>query len=100
MTGRRTEQVAGSVFPYILGEGSFSAFSGGFPLHFRGRPFPAISGSLPPHFRGRLSPPSFLVNGLAFDIFRFDEDGKIAEHWDVMETIADRETWANENGKF
>ena len=40
MTGRRTEQVAGSVFPYILGEGSFSAFSGGFPLYFRGRPFP------------------------------------------------------------
>ena len=28
------------------------------------------------------------------------EDGKIAEHWDVMETIADKETWANENGKF
>ena len=28
------------------------------------------------------------------------EDGKIAEHWDVMETIAGRETWANENGKF
>lgn len=28
------------------------------------------------------------------------EDGKIAEHWDVMETIADKSTWANENGKF
>lgn len=25
---------------------------------------------------------------------------KIAEHWDVMETIADKSTWANENGKF
>ena len=37
---------------------------------------------------------------VAFDIFRFDENGKIAEHWDVMETIADQSTWQNENGKF
>ena len=37
---------------------------------------------------------------VAFDIFRFDEDGKIAEHWDVMETIADQATWQNQNGKF
>ncbi len=37
---------------------------------------------------------------VAFDIFRFDADGKIAEHWDVMETIADKSAWANGNGKF
>lgn len=37
---------------------------------------------------------------VAFDIFRFDVGGKIAEHWDVMETIADRSTWQNQNGKF
>lgn len=37
---------------------------------------------------------------VAFDIFRFDEDGKIVEHWDVMETIADQSTWQNQNGKF
>lgn len=37
---------------------------------------------------------------VAFDIFRFDGDGKIAEHWDVMETIADESTWQNPNGKF
>lgn len=37
---------------------------------------------------------------VAFDIFRFDENGKIAEHWDVMETIADQSTWQNQNGKF
>ena len=37
---------------------------------------------------------------VGFDVFRFDEDGKIAEHWDVMETLADKATWANENGKF
>lgn len=34
-----------------------------------------------------------------YDLWRV-EDGKIAEHWDVMETIADPSTWANENGKF
>lgn len=34
-----------------------------------------------------------------YDLWRV-ENGKIAEHWDVMETIADESTWANENGKF
>lgn len=34
-----------------------------------------------------------------YDLWRV-EDGKIAEHWDVMETIADKETWQNQNGKF
>lgn len=37
---------------------------------------------------------------VAFDIFRFDSDGEVAEHWDVMETIADESTWQNDNGKF
>lgn len=34
-----------------------------------------------------------------YDLWRI-ENGKIAEHWDVMETIADESTWKNENGKF
>lgn len=34
-----------------------------------------------------------------YDLWRV-ENGKIAEHWDVMETIADKSTWANQNGKF
>lgn len=34
-----------------------------------------------------------------YDLFRV-ENGKIAEHWDVMETIADESTWQNRNGKF
>lgn len=34
-----------------------------------------------------------------YDLFRVD-NGKIAEHWDVMETIADESTWQNQNGKF
>ena len=34
-----------------------------------------------------------------YDLWRV-EDGKITEHWDVMETIADEADWANENGKF
>lgn len=34
-----------------------------------------------------------------YDLWRV-EDGKIAEHWDVMETIADKADWKNSNGKF
>ena len=34
-----------------------------------------------------------------YDLFRV-ENGKIVEHWDVMETIADKSTWKNQNGKF
>ena len=34
-----------------------------------------------------------------YDLWRV-ENGKIAEHWDVMETIADESTWQNPNGKF
>ena len=34
-----------------------------------------------------------------YDLWRV-ENGKIAEHWDVMETIADQSTWQNSNGKF
>jgi len=34
-----------------------------------------------------------------YDLFRV-ENGKVAEHWDVMETIAEESTWKNSNGKF
>lgn len=34
-----------------------------------------------------------------YDLFRV-ENGKITEHWDVMETIAEESTWQNKNGKF
>lgn len=34
-----------------------------------------------------------------YDLFRV-EKGKIAEHWDVMETIAEKAAWQNQNGKF
>ncbi len=34
-----------------------------------------------------------------YDLFRV-EDGKIAEHWDVMEPLAAEDTWQNQNGKF
>lgn len=34
-----------------------------------------------------------------YDLFRV-ENGKIAEHWDVMETIAEESAWQNQNGKF
>lgn len=34
-----------------------------------------------------------------YDLWRV-ENGKIAEHWDVMETIADKASWRNANGKF
>lgn len=34
-----------------------------------------------------------------YDLWRI-QNGKIAEHWDVMETIADETAWQNQNGKF
>ncbi|MGB3385291.1 MAG: nuclear transport factor 2 family protein [Marinomonas sp.] len=34
-----------------------------------------------------------------YDLFRVD-NGKIAEHWDVMETILPKSEWKNTNGKF
>ncbi|QGJ71858.1 putative SnoaL-like aldol condensation-catalyzing enzyme [Planctomycetales bacterium 10988] len=32
------------------------------------------------------------------DIFRLDDDGKIVEHWDVLQTVPDRSE--NDNGLF
>ncbi len=34
-----------------------------------------------------------------YDLFRV-QNGKIAEHWDVMETILPKAEWKNSNGKF
>lgn len=34
-----------------------------------------------------------------YDLFRV-EDGKLAEHWDVIEVIPPDELWQNQNGKF
>ncbi len=34
-----------------------------------------------------------------YDLFRI-ENGKIAEHWDVIETILPKSDWKNDNGKF
>ena len=34
-----------------------------------------------------------------YDLFRVD-GSRIVEHWDVIEAIPARETWANQNGKF
>ena len=39
------------------------------------------------------------VSTAYYDLWRV-ENGKIAEHWDVMETISDQSDWANDNGKF
>lgn len=42
---------------------------------------------------GKGEPTSF------YDLFRL-EDGKIVEHWDVIEPIAAKADWKNNNGKF
>ena len=34
------------------------------------------------------------------DMYRFDADGKIAEHWDVLQEVPDREKAANSNTMF
>jgi predicted SnoaL-like aldol condensation-catalyzing enzyme len=34
-----------------------------------------------------------------YDLFRV-ENGKIAEHWDIVETIPAKSEWKNKNGKF
>ncbi len=34
-----------------------------------------------------------------YDLFRV-ENGKIAEHWDIVETIPAKSEWKNENGKY
>ena len=34
-----------------------------------------------------------------YDLWRV-ENGKVTEHWDVVETIAAKDTWQNQNGKF
>lgn len=34
-----------------------------------------------------------------YDLFRV-ENGKIAEHWDTLETIPSKDQWKNNNGKF
>lgn len=47
-----------------------------------------------------LSEGSFGKDHIAFyDLFRV-ENGKIAEHWDVLETMMPKEDWKNNNGKF
>ncbi len=34
-----------------------------------------------------------------YDLWRV-ENGKVTERWDVMVTIAAKDTWQNQNGKF
>lgn len=39
------------------------------------------------------------IHSAFYDLFRV-ENGKIAEHWDVIEAIPMKEAWKNQNGKF
>ena len=61
------------------------------------------------HFKRAIAEDNFVVlhclqewpgdqNYAALDIFRFDEDGKVVEHWDALQPIP--EISANENSMF
>lgn len=39
------------------------------------------------------------VHSAFYDLFRV-ADGKLVEHWDIVERIAPRSEWKNDNGKF
>lgn len=39
------------------------------------------------------------VHTAFYDLFRVAE-GKLVEHWDTIETVAPRDEWKNDNGKF
>jgi predicted SnoaL-like aldol condensation-catalyzing enzyme len=38
-------------------------------------------------------------DAVVYDLFRV-QDGKVVEHWDVLELTPPREAWKNGNGKF
>ena len=48
----------------------------------------------------RIKSDKIILSDRVFDGYVYFENGRIAEHWDVMETIAGKDTWQNQNGKF
>lgn len=46
-----------------------------------------------------LAPPALHKPTSYYDLFRF-ENGKVVEHWDIIETIPPRSEWKNDNRKF
>ncbi len=79
-----------------LGEALTALDEAGMPMIYTENHFVLAQGN----FVLAVSEGAFLGERVSFyDLFRVEE-GKVVEHWDVIETIPAESEWMNDNGKF